>query len=134
MRADARPCVAVNIEKQRVVGRPYEEIGDYVRMLGKEQRGHNRAGGESLDVVAAHPVKEGDAVVADHADDNSVGENAYGDGRGERLIVLDDARGVAGSVRDRFVPGDIGETHCETWLGRWQNLMRHLKLRGVTSI
>src|ERR1700730_9801044 len=134
MRADTRPCVAVNVDKECVVGRPYEAIGDYVRMLGKEQRWHNRAGGEPLDVVAAHPVKEGDAVVADHADDNSVGENAYGDGRRERPIVLDGARAVPGSVRDRFVPGDIGETHCGTWLGRWQNLMRHFKLRGVTSI
>src|SRR6266852_6977754 len=117
MRTDTRPCVAVNVEKQCILRCPYEAIGDHVRMLCKEQRWYNRTGGEPFDVVATHPVQEGDAVVADHADDASVGENAYGDARGERLIVLDDAHAKAGSVRDRFVAGDIGETHCGTWLG-----------------
>src|SRR6266849_1515981 len=118
MRTGTRPCVAVNVEKQRVVGRPYEAIGDHVRMLCKEQRWYNRTGGEPFDVVAAHPVQERDAVVADHADDDSVGENAYGDGRGERLIVLGDAPGGACSARERFAPGRIDETHYRTWLGR----------------
>src|SRR5260370_36427056 len=114
MRADTRPCVAVNVEKQRVVGRPYEAIGDHVRMLCKEQRWYNRAGREPLDIVAAHPVKEGDAVVADHADDASVGENAYGDGRGERLIVLGDAPGGACFASERLALGCIGGTLCIT--------------------
>jgi hypothetical protein len=117
MRADTRPCVAVNVEKQCILRCPYEAIGDHVRMLCKEQHWYNRTGGEPFDVVAAHPVQEGDAVVSDHADDASVGENAYGYGRGERLIVLDDARGGAGSARERLALGRIGETHYGTRVG-----------------
>src|SRR6266852_5012903 len=103
MRTDTRPCVAVNVEKQCILRCPYEAIGDHVRMLCKEQRWYNRTGGEPFDVVAAHPVKEGDAVV---------------DGRGERLIVLGDAPGGACFARERFAPGRIDETHYRTWLGR----------------
>jgi hypothetical protein len=77
MRANTRPCVAVNVEKQCILRCPYEAIGDHVRMLGEEQRWYNRTGGEPFDVVAAHPVKERHPIITQHANELALEECAY---------------------------------------------------------
>ena len=72
----ARPRSQSGLQGQRFLLEPDEEVADDVGMLGEEQRRYDIAGMGALHIGTAHPMEKRDAIIAGHAHDHAIFEQA----------------------------------------------------------
>ena len=82
-----RPGGQIGFKGERAFLEPDEGVADDVGMLGEKQRGNDIAGMRALHIGTAHPMEERGPIVAAHAHDHAIVEQAEADPLGQRTVL-----------------------------------------------